>query len=128
VYASFDLDVFARSERLEPTVEDVALLRSILDMARYAAPGARPRDLEKGLAGVVPSNRAEREVLLQILGYCGVLAPADEPGLLPRWRPYDQRALPPGGRIDWTWPFAWWRAGAGVNEDVANWLFGEWIG
>lgn len=127
VSASFDLDVFGRSERLEPTEADAAILRAVLDAARQSAASERPRGLEKRLAAIVPSNRAEREVLLQILGYCDVLTPIDHPGLCSRWTPYDRRDPPLGGRIDWTWPFAWWRGNAGVNEDVARSLFGEWL-
>ncbi len=40
------------------------------------------RDLEKALSKVIKSNKEEREVLLQILGLCSILAPNEYPGFI----------------------------------------------
>lgn len=105
IYAWFDLDVFAKSERPTETSEDLAILNAILDAARNAPPEAHPRDLERTIAPLLPSNRAERDVLLGILGLCGILAPVAHPGLMQRWVPYKERVPPPRpSKNDWLYP------------------------
>ncbi len=126
IYASFDLAVFARSERPTETAEDVAILNDLLNAARRSRPDDRPRDLERAIAPLVPSNKAEREILLGILALCGVLAPQDHPGLCDRWVPDVDRQPPPRpSKNDWLYPMFWWRGSVGVNEDAARTVFGE---
>ncbi len=126
IYAWFDLDLFARSERQAETDEDVAILNAILDSARRARPEARPRDLEQAIQSVVPSSKAEREILLGILALSGVLATTEHQGLLAAWVPYTDRQPPPRpSENDWLYPMFWWRGSDGVNEDAARSVFGD---
>jgi hypothetical protein len=128
IYASFDLEVFARSERPTETAEDIAILNALLTAARQSRTDDRPRDLERAIASVVPSNKEEREILLGILALCGVLASPDHPGLFDRWVPYTDRQPPPRpSKNDWHYPMFWWRGSAGVNEDAARAVFGDRI-
>lgn len=112
LYAGLDLEqllldepaFLQRTESL-PTAEDVALLTAILSAARGLPPRARPAELEKAIAPLLPGNKDERRTLLSILGLARVLRPA---------------AVPPGsgyvameereeGVGDLPWPFALWR-------------------
>jgi hypothetical protein len=125
-YAAFDLETFGRSERRAETAEDLAILNSILRAARDSPAEARPRDLENAIAKLLPSTRAERDVLLGVLALSGVLAPADHPGLMTAWVP-DTHRQPPAkpSKNDWLYPMFWWRGSTGVNEAVASDLFGS---
>lgn len=126
VYAAFDLEQFERSERAVETDEDVAILNAILDAARGSAVDDHPRDLERRIAALLPSNKAEREILLGILALCDVFATPEHPGLLARWVPIDHREPPPKpAKNDWLYPMFWWRGAIGVNEDAARAVFGE---
>jgi hypothetical protein len=126
IYACFDLEVFARSERPIETEEDVAILNGLLNAARNSRPDDRPRDLERAIASVLPSNKAEREILLGILALCGVITSPVHPGLYDRWVPYADRQPPPRpSKNDWLYPMFWWRGSVGVNEDAACAVFGD---
>jgi hypothetical protein len=95
IYAWFDLDLFARSERPQQEPRDVDILNRILDAARELEPEARPADLERAIAPLLPSSKDERRTLLGILAMCDVLAAPDHPGLLAQWVPYSERQPPP---------------------------------
>lgn len=126
IYAWFDLDLFARSERAEETEQDVAILNLILDAARHQPPDARARDLERAIAPFLPSNRAERDILLGILALSGVMASVDHPGLLSTWVPVTQREPPARPwKNDWLYPMFWWRGATRVNEGIAREIFGD---
>ena len=122
-YAAFDLQQFAKLDPVEPTGPDLELIRRLLEVIRQASPLARPRDLEKKLASVLKSNQAEREVLLQILAYCGILQPAGHPGYFQSYPEYIDRDFPPVSKIDWTYPICWWRGSAGLNQSAVEYYF-----
>jgi hypothetical protein len=125
IYAWFDLGVSARSVRTEETARDIDILNGVLDAARQAPPDANARDLERTIASTLPSNRAERDILLGILALSGVLAPPDHPGLLSTWVPVTERQPPPRpAKNDWLYPVFWWRGSVRVNEETAREVFG----
>jgi hypothetical protein len=125
IYAWFDLGMFTRTERAEETEQDIAILNGILNAARASKPNAHPRDLERLIASILPSNRAERDILLGILALSGVLVPPDHPGLLSTWIPVTERQPPPRpAKNDWLYPMFWWRGSVGVNEETAREIFG----
>lgn len=124
IYAWFDLDLFCRSENLAESPEDLVILNSVLDAARGSDAGDRPSDLER--PRLVPSNKAERVVLLGILGVCGLFSPPDHPGLLGQWVPAYEREPPPKpSKNDWLYPIFWWRGELRVNEAAARAVFGD---
>ena len=126
VYAWFDLDIFARSERPQETSRDIDILNELVNAARQADPEDRPADLERAIAPLLPSSKDERRTLLGILALCGVLAAPDHPGLLTEWVPYSERQPPPKpSKNDWLYPMFWWRGSIGVNESVLRDVFGS---
>ena len=78
--------------------------------------------LEQRLAGLLASNKAEREILLQILAYCGILQAGTHPGYYESFVDYSERTEPPGNRY-WTYPISWWRGEPGVNEEALEHYF-----
>ena len=46
------------------------------------SPKAKPNELEKHIGKVIKSNGSERRVLIETLGYCGVLKPPGRCGFL----------------------------------------------
>jgi hypothetical protein len=125
VYIAFDLQQFSRETIPEPSEESLEVFRSIISTARALAPQSRARDLEKAIAGQLKSNKQERENVLQILGYCGILVAQDKPGYLNTFVLGPDREVPPHGKIDWKYPFAWWRGSDKVRDDaLAFWFDG----
>lgn len=124
IYAGFDLDLFGKLERPDPSPEDQALLARILETAITLPAGSRARDLEKGLK-FLPSNKSEREILVDILGYLGILKAANAEGFRLRYIPWADRQEPPVSKTDWQYPASWWRGG--VDEDAVKEWFGEWL-
>lgn len=124
IYAGLDLELFARSEVPAPSTEDRELLSRILETARALPPGVRARDLEKGLK-FLPSNKEEREIVVDILGYLGILRSENAEGFRLRYIPAEERAEPPVSKTDWTYPASWWRGG--VDEAAIQDWFGGWL-
>jgi hypothetical protein len=122
-YAAFDLEQFAKLAPIQPARQDLDVMRAIVAVLRRAGPEAKPRDLEKQLAGVLKSNRSEREVLLQILAYCGILQPAQRVGYYQSFPHLAARAAPPVSKIDWTYPICWWRGADGIQEEALAFYF-----
>ena len=117
VYAWFDLEQFAASDQPSPTEEDYAILRAIIDVADSMPRDSRANDLKKALSKLFPSNDWERRNLVECLGMCGVLAPANRPGFLEAFSTaaHQNRDRPSDHKNDWAYPAIWWRGSDGVN-------------
>jgi hypothetical protein len=97
----------------------------ILEKVSELTPGAPPGDAEKALKDVISSNPAERRILIQILGYSGIMIPRN---LTTYWRDYPkyfERKDPPNSKNDWSYPVAWWRGADGINMDAVKFWFPE---
>ncbi len=123
LYIAFDLKLFAMTEKATPSDEDLELLKQIIEIASHLATDARVRDLEKALAKVTKSNKAEREELIETLAYCGILQPKGRPGFFDSFVNDDERPLPPVNKIDWTYPVCWWRGADGINRQALEYFF-----
>lgn len=121
-FVAFNLEQFARLEVPPPLDEDLDLFRRIVETAGALPSTARARDLEKAVGTFLPSNKAERDVLLDILGIAGVLAGDDHPGFLDAWIPPAAQTLPPASKIDWLYPICWWHGGM-VSDRALRQLF-----
>jgi len=95
VYLWLDLRELSYALPVTPGAEDVVILKAILGVIAHAAPRDTPSTLAKALGSVLPSNKAERETLVEILAAAGVLVPSDsarscgEFGLSGAWRGAD---------------------------------------
>lgn len=73
---------------------------------------------------LLKSNKDEAEVLLNILGICGVLSSADAPCYCDRFADAGQRA-PREHMNDYEYPVNYWRVSDGVNEECFRKVFGR---
>jgi len=119
-YIAFDLEQFAKVEPSKPTVEDIEIMNHILLIVRQCEPDMQASDLVKRLAGKFKSNKAERQAMLQILGYCGILQREDFPGYFKSFVFHDDRKT---RSSYWTYPICWWRGVDGISQDVLEFYF-----
>lgn len=118
-YAAFDLEQFQRAPRLAASPEALRLGRELLATLRSAGASETATTLADDLR-MVKGNKAEREVLLDILGVCGVLETREHTGYLTAFVPWNSRELPSQRFIERTYPVCWWRGADGVNEDAVR--------
>lgn len=119
-YVLLDLRQFGAADRLVPTDADRAALAELLDGLEGAPPATTAAKAASGRWAAIPSNKAEREVLLDILGVCSVLESPDHHGFLESWIPEVDRVLPPLRFVERSYPVCWWRAEHGVNRSAAR--------
>ena len=75
LYTYFDLSQFINADIPEPTSDDIACFRAILTIIETSEPNDYPSALEKRLASVIKSSKAERQILIEILASLGILTP-----------------------------------------------------
>jgi len=119
IYVAFDLPQFHLAPRLEPTADDIRLGRTVVETLDALPPGVTASQAAAQLR-FVKGNKAEREVLLDILGICGVLDTDDHPGFAREFVPWSARDLPPQRFVERAYPACWWRSAAGVNAGAVK--------
>lgn len=124
-YALLDLSRFRELPPREPTTDDWRRLQLILRTPALLRPTAKPVELARALKEVLPSNKVEREVLVQVLGYAGILCAPDKPRFFDDFVAPDARDRPHAHFADWPFPVTWWRAGHGVRLDAVEYWFPE---
>jgi hypothetical protein len=122
-YAWFDLEQFGNSKQIEPTKEDVRIFRELIAAIRQVPPTLSASALQKHLVATgFTSNKSEREVMIAILGYCGILAPAGHPSYFNQFVPESHRHA---GGGDMRFPAGCWRGRDGINSRALNFYFGH---
>ncbi len=124
-YAAFDLEQFLLLPPVEPTPAARALLASLLDAIEAAPQGTSAASLHKFLPKSIKANKAERDVLVGILGMAGVLRTAGHPGYHEGFVEYRHRTLPERRFVDMHYPACWWRREDGVNQAAISYWFGH---
>ena len=115
LYTLFDLEQFAKEEIPEPSNSDAEIFKEILKAVESCNPGDYSGALRKRLAEVslLKANKAERDVIIEILACIGVLAP----------KSCNRRE---SGKHDWTFA-TYWRGEDGYNKDIVEKYFGKYI-
>jgi hypothetical protein len=109
VGATFDLERFLSLDPPMPTDSDVATFLRILRTIESVPPDTTAPGLEKTIGGLFPSNKAERDILVSILGYLGILLTPTTPDsrvvsfdsrhvIFPRIASWTSVTPPAGGR------------------------------
>jgi len=124
-YAAMDMELFLRGAPPSPTPEDIRIFRDILSAVESTPGHVTSANLQKCFAGALKSNEAERDVLVAILGFCGVLETADHPGFSKAFIPIGERSLPHRRFIDMPYPACWWRRDEGINREAVDEYFGH---
>jgi hypothetical protein len=104
-----------------PTAGDWAVLERILTFAATQDPRARPDHLERAINKTLPSNRHERRVLLQILGFAGILKPRIVIPIFDRFVPFTERRT----ETELAYPFGAWRGVDGIDDNALRFWFPE---
>jgi hypothetical protein len=123
LYAVFDLQQFRTIERLVPKPEDVALLNELLTSLDSVPDETSAAKLQKAVPLSLRSNKAERDVLIGILGLASILETSDHRGFLHEFVPADGRELPDRRFVDMAYPACWWVGKDGVNWEAADQWF-----
>lgn len=113
LYCWFDLYQFSKEAPVQATNEDVAILRKMLDEIKACAPADSARKLEKRWKNIFPSSKHERDVVMEVLGYAGVLAQRDLPRI---GRGHDNDFMSMDG----------WQGQDGYSSAAAVHYFGKW--
>lgn len=124
-YAGFDLDQFKKLPEIHPVRDDVQALRALLHAIESVPSKTTSATLQKYLATIIPSSKQERDVLIGILGLCGILETADHPGFMRKFVRYCDRDLPERRFVDMAYPACWWRRSDGVNTKAVKYWFGH---
>lgn len=119
LYALFDLSQFASAAHDAHPESQEPLLR-ILDIAANAPADCGPNDLAKLIAPHVAGNASQRRVVIECLGYAGILQPASHRGF---FEGYPEVREHSGGKNDWAYPVQWWVGQDGVNADAVKFYF-----
>ncbi|MFF2890163.1 hypothetical protein [Paenibacillus sp. NPDC057967] len=79
LYCWLDLELLSREEETAVSEQDLIILKDILQAVEACREQDGPRMLEKRWKEVLPSSKNERDMLLEVLGFAGVLAAKDTP-------------------------------------------------
>ena len=125
LYASMDLELFRKLARVTPTPEDVAVFKGVLKAIEAAPVKTSSAVLQKYMAKAFKSSKAERDVSVGILGYCGILVTEAHPGFMRRFVPWSERELPERHFVDMAYPACWWQRSDGINQEALAYWFGH---
>ena len=115
-YAAMDLDLFLKNPATAPTSDDISIFRAIVTAIRSAETGVTAATLHAQFPKTLKANKAERDVIISILGFCDVLAGPSHPGFSDTFIPANGRPLPDRRFVDMAYPACWWSGDIGVNE------------
>ena len=123
IYIAFDLEQYIKADKLVPTIEDYEILNKIFSIVEAFPVEGNIRTLEKAISKILKSNKEEREVLLQILGFCSILATDEHPGFIDRFIPFNEREEASHSKNDWSYPVCWWKGKHGLNRSAVKAVF-----
>ena len=123
-YALFDLEQFLLLPKVKPTDEDIKLFAEILDCAAQMNPDKKVGELQKIITSkkIIKSNKSEMQILLDILGICGILSSPENPCYADSFVDTYGRD-PVEYKNDYAYPTNRWRASDGINTDRLNIVF-----
>lgn len=112
---------------VEPLKQDFEIFKSIIETIKSAKANDGPSETQKriGKTKGFKSNKEQRKVLLETLGYCSILETYEHIGFLNQ---YTNLGSAPRSRhsSDWLYPVDWWKGKDGVNKEALKNWFGEY--
>jgi hypothetical protein len=124
-YAMLDLELLAKSDPPEPGSIDIQIFREIIHTIEGLPSGVTAAALQGKLGTIFKSNKAERDTLVGILGYCGVLSKPGLPDFAQHFVSPAQRELPDHHYVDMPYPACWWRSEYGIDSARLKEYFGH---
>jgi hypothetical protein len=125
LYAAMDLELFGREGDVHPKKADVDAFHSILASIREAPSDTTAANLQARFPPSLRSNKAERDVIVAILGFCGILATGSHSSYRSRFVPPSERAVPDRRFVDMSYPACWWRGSDGLDKSALQEFFGH---
>ncbi|USB34949.1 hypothetical protein [Paenibacillus sp. YPG26] len=113
-YCLMDLEFLSREEDFEVGQEDIVILRRMLEAVQACGDQEAARQLEKRWKDVLPSNQYERDAIMEIWGFAGLLQPKDE-------------NRPQRGRGTDLVSVADWRGEDSFSDEKVQFYFGEYL-
>lgn len=109
-----------------PQEVDIGIFHKIIACLKHSSGSIRIVQRELKNIPNFKSNVEERRLLLETLGYCGVLCPLEHPS------PYSHyvrlnNALRTSHSSDWNYPADFWKGRDGVNLEALNFWFGDYL-
>lgn len=124
-YAAFDLGQFILETVPSPSVEDVRIFHGVIDAIRTAPAETTSAAVQSRLPRALKSNKAERDVLVALFGFAGILDTPGHPCYSDAYVPVTQRRLPDRHFVDMSYPACWWKASYGLNQAKLSEYFGH---
>lgn len=125
LYAAFDLEQFQKLPLVKVEAEHVSLFKELIKHIEHAPQGVSSAQLQSFFPKTLKSNKAERDVLIGILGILGILQTDNHHGFLHTFVRSDQRHLPDRRFIDMAYPACWWSQSDGINNEAVKAWFGH---
>jgi hypothetical protein len=122
-YAILDLELFLEAGSPKPTQQDFDIFQSIINLISVAPVSVTSAALHSHFAPALKSNKAERETLIAILGFCGILGTPEHPGYTDSFVATGDRHLPNRHFVDMRYPACWWNGMIGVNQSKLQTYF-----
>ena len=129
-YAAFDLSTFGDRDVCQPTDDDRRTLNAMFAAIRALPATAQLTELNKSLQGIIKSNKFERMILLETLGYAGILCPRDHQHYSNGFVTHDFANTHQPAEFfkrEWAYPVRFWTGESGVNEENINDYFGAYL-
>jgi len=118
-WATAAIEQFVADDGVELVDQGRTVLAGILSAIRSLPPSAQLTELNASLIGRVKSNKMERTILLEALGYAGVLPVAGHPSYADEFISYDDahsRQPAQHYKKEWAYPIRFWTGADGVTE------------
>jgi len=124
-YVLCDLEAFGNSNSVCGKAEKM-LLDKMFSSIRRLPNEAGLSDLDKSISGLFPGNKHERRVVLEILGYCGIIKPKNCPSMHLQWVPRCDLPVPTHFyRKEWRSPVSCWTGADGIHDEAIDFWFGD---
>ncbi|MNU63183.1 hypothetical protein D3C71_524300 [compost metagenome] len=114
IYCLMDLEFLAREEDFEISREDTEILKRMLEAVEACGDKDAARQLEKRWKDVFASNQYERDFVMEIWGYAGLLQSQDD---------YRKER----GRGTDFMSMATWRGEDGLSREQVEYYFGDYL-
>ena len=124
IYATVDLEWFSRLPPIIPGKPDVEMLRDLLTSLRTIPKKVSAAQVHRHFPKSIPSSKQERNVLVAILGFSGVLNTGIHPSYLFAFVPEDERE-DPARASEMSYPACWWDSTMGLDDEAIDHWFGH---
>lgn len=127
LYALLDLRQFSKEDSVKPSQTDVDLLNSLVQSIKNAPAGTTAAAIHRVFPKSLASNKSERDVIVQLLAFAGILSVPEHPGYNVSFVPHCARELPDRHFVDMAYPAAWWHSSMGLDDQALRECFGRYL-